>query len=375
MRIFIFLFTFMGIVALGSWFSFTIFKMYGVFRNPFIYKIILTLYVLLPIIFLITNIIGRTTYSKINSFFYTISAVWIGALLYLFMTAFVLAFLYFFIKTLPIKVLFIIGTQLFLLTWCVVIYALYNASMPTVTTFEVVAPRLAPLWSNKKIILFSDTHLGNVRGKQFTQKVVDLVNSQKPDLVLMAGDMIDGPKIPYTDFADPFKDIRSTYGTYYTPGNHEWYNIEPDIFLNVMKNITKELIDDKIRVNGTELIGINYAEQTKEGVLSQLKKTKLDKNIPSISIMHDPKYNDLLRENGVDLVVSGHTHCGQFWPLNYIVKAVYGKKMHGVRQFENSATVTTCGIGTAMVPFRLGNTPEIVVIEIFGSELEKPARK
>jgi predicted MPP superfamily phosphohydrolase len=72
---------------------------------------------------------------------------------------------------------------------------------------KVTSPSLAPLWKDKKIVLFSDTHLGLVRGEQFTKKVAEMVNAQKPDLVLMAGDMIDGPAIPYERFSAPFKDI------------------------------------------------------------------------------------------------------------------------------------------------------------------------
>lgn len=364
MRMILFLFFFMTLVALGSFFSFSVFKIYGVFRNQLLHKIVLSLYVFLPIIFIATNVVGMKTYSKINSFFYTISAVWIGALLYLFIGALLLALGYFFIKNLNPLYLQYIGTTLFVCALGVVSFSIYNASNPKVTTFNVKVPKLATLWKDKKIVLFSDTHLGNVRGQKFTQKVVDLVNAQKPDLVLMAGDMIDGPIIPYEQFAKPFKDIRSTYGTYYTPGNHEWYNVEPEKFINVMKNFTSELIDKKMETNGTDIIGINYMIESEVSTKERLLATGFKNDKPSIAIMHDPKNNDTLIKEGVSLVVSGHTHCGQFWPVNYIVRSIYKDKTYGVRQLGDQATITTCGIGTALAPFRLGNNPEIVVINV-----------
>lgn len=61
-------------------------------------------------------------------------------------------------------------------------------------------------------------------------------------------------------------------------------------------------------------------------------------------------------------MVSGHTHRGQFWPLNYIVKAIYGKYIYGMNVDDTLTTLTTSGVGTAGPPMRLFNSPEIVVI-------------
>jgi predicted MPP superfamily phosphohydrolase len=68
------------------------------------------------------------------------------------------------------------------------------------------------------------------------------------------------------------------------------------------------------------------------------KKQILIKRIPSIAILHDPKNNDVLINEGVSLVVSGHTHCGQFWPFSILVKKIYRDKTYGVRQIGDQAT-------------------------------------
>lgn len=353
----------MGIIAFGSFFSFTIFKLYGLLKNIYVYRSIVILAITLPLIFVTTNIVGNLLYSKINSFFYTMSAVWIGSLNYFFIVSVVLAVLYFFIKNNKTLLLStgIIGLSIVI---GLVVYSIYNASTIRITHMYVTAPRLAPLWSDKTIVLFSDTHLGNTRKDGFSEKITKRINEQNPDLVLMAGDMIDGPIIPYQKLADPFKNIQSTFGAYYTPGNHEWYNNEPEKFLQNLDKKIITLIDKKLEINGTQIIGINYAQETEEQTKERLDKTSFTPDIPSIALLHDPKNNDVLRTSGVDLVVSGHTHCGQFWPVSQIVKSIYKDKTYGVRQFEGNATLTTCGVGTAMVPFRLDTKAEIVVVHI-----------
>ncbi len=364
MRMTFFIGFFMIIIGIGSVFSFFIFNLYGVFKNPCIYKISLSVFVGFPLVFIISYALSAYNYNILNSWVHTLGSIWIGTLLYVFLTAIFLSLCYLFLQPLTLDQLQYIGTSCLIMIFATISYALYNASHPVVVHMKVTSSTLAPLWAGKKIILFSDTHLGLIRKKAFAQKVVDLVNAQNPDLVLMAGDMIDGPIIPYEDFSRPFSTIHSTFGTYYTPGNHEWYNVEPEKFINTMKHFTTALIDQKIEVNGTQIIGINYAQESESATQARLKQTGYTPTKPSIVIMHDPKNNDILTATGVSLVVSGHTHCGQFWPFSILVKRLYKDKTYGVRQLGDQATLTTCGVGTAQAPFRLGNKPEIVVIEI-----------
>ncbi len=318
----------------------------------------------MTILLLVSNGIGSKYYSQINSIVNTITLIWLGLMMYLFIASIILLPLSFIFKTAPLLMKQIIMLMTLVITVGVSWYGLINSIRPRVVTMEVVSPVLAPLWKDKTIVLFSDTHLGMVRGEKFAQKVSDLVNTQNPDLVLLAGDMIDGPTIPYETFAQPFSTIRATHGVYYTPGNHEWYNTEPEKFISAMRHVTSALIDEKTLVNGTQIIGINYGREFPLETKARLAKTGFDKTIPSIALLHDPMNNDALIEEGVSLVVSGHTHCGQFWPFSFIVSRIYKDKTYGVRQLENGATLTTCGIGTAQIPFRIGNHPEIVVVKI-----------
>lgn len=365
MKLYFFVLFLVLIIFAGSSFSYFILRLYGLFKGNFSNNLAIILFTIFPIIFIVSKIIGNISYSKINGFLHTVSSVWMGMLLYLFISSILLSVLYFFIKNTPTQIQHIIGYGFLLCTVIVTLYGIYNASHPRVVTVEVKNQKLAQYWKNKKIVLFSDTHLGLTQGRHFTEKIVDLINTQNPDIVFIAGDVIDGPRIPYQEFIEPLNKINSSLGVFYTTGNHEWYNNEPYVFLDTIKKYTTSIIDEKQTVNNTDIIGINYRSEDKEAAAKRFEKIKDDSENPSIVLLHDPKNTSALIEKGASLVLSGHTHCGQVWPGNYLVNMIYKNLSYGLTVYNsNQSSLTSCGVGTAVVPMRVGNRPEIVVIQI-----------
>jgi predicted MPP superfamily phosphohydrolase len=236
--------------------------------------------------------------------------------------------------------------------------------MPRIVTYDIDSPALSKQWAGKNIVLVSDTHLGVVRSGKFMKKVVGKINEQKPDVVFIAGDIIDGPVFNYQKGLSPLKDIKSTFGIFYTPGNHEGYNPEPEKFYPIVKALTTTVIDSKTEVNGTAIVGLDYRRETVEATAERLKDTGFRADVPTIALLHDPTNVTTLMDAGVSLVLSGHTHCGQFFPINLVVRGIYKEYTYGVNVRGNSTAVTTCGVGTAMSPLRLGTNPEIVVLHI-----------
>jgi hypothetical protein len=84
---------------------------------------------------------------------------------------------------------------------------------------------------------------------------------------------------------------------------------------------------------------------------------------PILLMDHQPFEVGESMENGIDLQVSGHTHHGQLWPLNYITNAVYAVSW-GYRKDGNRHLYVSCGVGTWGPPVRIGNQPEIVNFRI-----------
>jgi predicted MPP superfamily phosphohydrolase len=87
-------------------------------------------------------------------------------------------------------------------------------------------------------------------------------------------------------------------------------------------------------------------------------------DMPTVVIEHEPYDLDELQKNGADLVLSGHTHGGQLWPGNILVRFMY-KNAAGQKKVGGMETITTAGIGTYGPPLRLGCAAEIPVISLY----------
>ncbi len=319
-------------------------------------------FTVMPVALIVTMVIGAKYYSKINAIIYTIASFWIAIFLHLLLIITILTLIYALTldKELIIKatwVIFIIEVILF-------IYGIWVALYPKVITYSIHAPKLKEKWADKKIVLFSDSHLGIVRHRSFMQKIVQMINAQNPDIVLIAGDLIDGPTFPYEKGLAPLGEIKSTFGTFYTAGNHDEYNIEQEKYYTILNKYVTVLNDKKIMVNDTQLIGVMYAEESKQHTKDRLEKTGYDKSQPSIVMLHDPKNRRALVDSEVTLSFSGHTHGGQFFPFTLFVSLFYGKRTKGIQYLNETTHFTSVGVGTAGPIFRLGTRPEIAVVKI-----------
>lgn len=350
----------------GEYLLFVTFQSLGAFKYPYVKNIILILGVLLPTMFVGAMLYGGKHFSTINTWVYTTGGIWLVVFTYLLMGVTTILLLMLinnsFGFNLPIK---LISFILITISTLVILYGIYNANNPRIVRMEVTSPALAPLWKDKKIVIISDVHLGIIRQGKFMKKVVDIMNSEKPDITFTLGDLIDGPSFPYKEGFAPISLLNPPLGNYYVEGNHETYSEEYPIFKeNLPKNLNN-VTEKKVIVNDTQIIGISYDERkTADEIATELSKVGYDKNIPSIILMHDPKDIPMLAKSGVSLVLSGHTHKGQFFPFSILVKMLDSKYFYGVTNTLNTVSVTSEGVGTAMTPVRIGTTPEIIVLTI-----------
>ncbi len=364
-RISFFLLPVLSIVAIGSYVIFEVLTKLNIVPTGMPTEITGIIFVVMPLILIATIFLGFSYNNKIITYLYISSAIWLGILLYLFIFSVIILFSSILFGFIGIgEYLQVLSYSLLFLVLVTVIYGIKNANSPVIKTFTIKSDILHNLWADKKIILFSDTHLGIVRGNKFMNKIVKLINEQDPDIVFIAGDIIDGPVFDYELDLAPLKNLVPRLGIYYTPGNHEGYNSQPDKFYPVIKSLTNTLIDQKIVVNGTQIIGLDYKSETTSETKDRLYKTGYDEKTPSIVLLHDPKNTKVLSDVGISLILSGHTHLGQFFPINLIVKSIYRKLAYGVNNFGNCNSVTTCGVGTAVTPIRIGTNPEIVILKI-----------
>ncbi len=355
---------FLIVIITGEYLIYLSLHNLGILKYLYIKNLLLTLGIVLPAMFVGAMFYGGEHFSLLNSWIYTAGAVWLGILTYLVVAAFIISLLIminnYFGFNIPIKEINII---LIACAIGITTYGIYNANNPQIVRLEVLSQELSPLWKGKKIVFISDTHLGMVRREKFMKRIVDIMNSEKPDITFNLGDLIDGPSFPYEKGMAPLNDLKASFGNFYVEGNHERYSQEYPLFKsNFPKNIN-DITSKKVIVNDTQIIGIPFSmSASADQIKKELDQVSYDKSIPSIILMHDPKDTPILANNGASLVLSGHTHAGQFFPFTLILKKVAGKYNHGINYTDKTTSITSSGIGTAMPPIRVGTSPEIVVV-------------
>ncbi len=320
-------------------------------------------FVLFPVLLLATTMLGNAIRSNpLNDSIYTFSVFWIPVLLYLFMGSIVIGIVSLF--TVPAIVLHLIVWVLFALIILILASGTWNATHPKIKTYSLSAPLLKEKWGDKKIVLISDVHLGMVTKKEWMQHIAGKINTIGADIVFIAGDLADGPKFNYATDLAPLGSIKTTFGIYYTAGNHDEYNQEQEKYYAELEKYVTVLNDKKTMVNDTQIVGVMYAHDGVSETKDRLFATGYQKEIPSIGMLHDPKNISAFAEAGISLALSGHTHAGQFFPFTLLVRSIYKELTQGIHYIESMAHVTSVGVGTAGPRLRFGTTPEIALITI-----------
>jgi hypothetical protein len=219
------------------------------------------------------------------------------------------------------------------------------------------------------IVGISDLHLGDGIGKKEFESWIELINTENPDIVFLAGDIIDNsiPSVTRRGFAETFAKINARYGVYAVPGNHEYIaGIEESKAFLESAGITflrdqAVLIDERIYVVGRDDRS-NAGRKTLPELLAPLDTEKA-----IIVIDHQPFNLDDVQANGVDLLFAGHTHRGQIWPISRITDWMY-EISHGYLRKGESHIYVTSGIGIWAGKFRIGSQSEYAVFTLSGTE-------
>ena len=238
-----------------------------------------------------------------------------------------------------------------------------QAQFINVATYNVYLRGAPQSWNGKRAVLVSDTHFGLINYENFSDKIVSKIQSLHPDFVLHAGDLYDGPRIDTAPISSSWKRLAATTPVFYAPGNHEEYG-PYDAFIQSAYDAGFTVLTNKVTTyDGVQIAGITYhGKSDVAGGSRAIQDLTLEQSKPTILINHPPTFQQQALDKGVSLMVSGHTHNGQFWPLGYLVRAIYGRYTYGEYSFGALTGITTRGVGTAGPPMRLFNTPELVVI-------------
>lgn len=166
-----------------------------------------------------------------------------------------------------------------------------------------------------RIVAISDLHLGYGIGKSEFEKWVDVINAEKPDIVLIAGDIIDNSVRPLNDenFAESFHKIKAPMGIYACAGNHEYISGMKESTAFIEKTGGVHLLRDSVALIDSSFYVIGRDDRMNENRKSVKDLVaNLDKAKPVIMLDHQPYHLEEAEENGIDLQISGHTHQGRY---------------------------------------------------------------
>jgi len=248
----------------------------------------------------------------------------------------------------------------------------YSAKVPTVRTKSFQLSKVIPA-EQLKVVLVSDIHLGMMISNGKLERMVNLINSQNPDLILMAGDIFDedlGPVIK-NNMGDLLKKLEARDGVFAILGNHEFYGNAPvaekyleDHKITVLRDSTITLPNGISIVGREDVTAENMYRKKRKSVQELLEGVDLTN--PVFMLDHQPYNLSDVAKYPVDLQVSGHTHNGQMWPFNYITKAIF-EISAGYGKIGDTHFYVSSGYGTWGPPIRTNSRSEIVVLEITGS--------
>ena len=242
--------------------------------------------------------------------------------------------------------------------------AYHTVTHPIVRDVYVTIPKRVEGRDSLRIVLMSDLHIGEMIGKEMARKYVALSNAQKPDMVVLAGDIMDYES-RFAENAHIEEDLRrleAPLGVYIVNGNHE-YRANWQAKRRWLRKVGTLLIDSVARPDSTfYLIGRDDFVNKRRKPLRELMEG-VDTSKPVIVVEHQPWSFAEMRMNGADLGLHGHTHNGQLWPYPLLMKLIY-ECPYGYYQKGPTRHYVSSGIGVAGPPYRVGTVSELVVLHV-----------
>lgn len=306
----------------------------------------------------------RYTNALIRSF-YRVAAVWLGMLTFLVFAA-AGAWLIFGISRLTAVPLdfHLLAERMFALAILAGLAGVFNANWTRVTRATIRLANLPETWRGKKAALISDLHLGHVRNGNFLRRMIAKIVDEEPDAIFIAGDLYDGTAIDAERAAEPLNGLTAPRGVYFVAGNHEQFS-DDSKYLNAVAGAgVRVLHNEKIEVDGLQIVGVPYRNAAPEASLAAVLRTVgLDRGRASILLIHAPDHPEIAEAAGFSLQLSGHTHLGQFIPWSWMARRIYRQFVYGLSRIGKMQVFTSSGAGTWGPPLRLGSNPEIVMLE------------
>lgn len=325
-----------------------------------------------------------------------ISNYWLGTLLYLLLTVFVADILRFILKKISFphkEKLFsrsghaVAGGICLAVISAFTVVGIVGARVIHTTDYEVAVKKDGGKLESLNVALIADLHLGYNIGVRQMEDMVEKINVQKPDVVIVAGDIFDNEYEALEDpdrLAEVLRGIESRYGVYACYGNHD---IQEPILAGFTfgkkdeKKMSDPRMDEFMEKAGFELLmdeavliedsvyiyGRPDYERPGRGVDKRKTPAELTESMdlskPILVVDHEPRELSELADAGVDVDLCGHTHDGQMFPGNLTIDLMW-ENAYGYIKKGDMHNIVTSGIGVFGPNMRVGTKSEICNVKI-----------
>jgi len=266
-----------------------------------------------------------------------------------------------------------------IITIILAVVALQNGiKEPLVKKVKIPVKNLPPEFNGFTIVQLPDLHVGPTVGRTMLDRVVRTTNQLNPDAIAITGDLVDATVYQIRQAVKPLLKLRARYGVYYVTGNHEYYSGDVDAWLKELEFLGVTPLHNshvllthpnkpqaQLCFAGVDDIEGRFLRSGDHGTDLSKALEGVSLNIPTILLAHRPKVAKLAMDDyNVDLVLTGHTHGGQLFPIHmwHLVREPY---FAGLYQHKSGSQVyVSSGVHFWGMPMRLWSEAEITHVTL-----------
>ncbi len=349
-------------------------------RNAVFTKIYISSFVFIILSYFASRIIENFSICTLSSGLFWIGSFWFGFLLYFFLAALffdIIRLLNYLTNFYPAFIVNNYDRVKMAAAIFVIIAASFiqiagyaNACRLNIREISLSVPKKAGALKDLRLAFVSDIHLGTIIKNARLERMVSAVNGMKPDVIILGGDVFDEDLKPVLNYnlGDILKNLKARSGVYAISGNHEYYGGIDEAVAYLENHGITFLRDRVVKIDGSFYIaGADDHTKWQFTGINPLSFNELlkgaDMNLPVILAVHNPKRIREAEDAGADLMLSGHTHSGQLWPITYITRAIY-ELSYGYRKVGSMHAYVSSGYGSWGPPARVGTDTEVVLLKV-----------
>lgn len=247
--------------------------------------------------------------------------------------------------------------------------------------YKVTDLKIPQSFDQYKIAHLSDIH--NTKNQRLRKQIIHQLRKEKPQMIAITGDLVDSRKTDIHESLVFIDEIQGIAPIYYVAGNHEHRLADLDELLKGLRDRGVIILDsqallvtDSKTQESLQIMGVfdpwflnsqlvDEGERVKEAVA----QTRWNPKLFTIFLSHRPELLADYAEIGAELVLSGHAHGGQI-RIHFIGglvapdQGLFPKYTEGLHQTKNTRLIISRGIGNSILPYRINNQPELIIIQL-----------